>query len=446
MVELPPFHEVRKVRASAPPVADVELAVRQELGALLAASPLPAGAPVAVTCGSRGIDRIAEVTRAACAVLRDAGAKPFVVPAMGSHGGGTAEGQRRVLAEYGVTEESAGVPVISSLETQALGRTPEGIEVFMDRAAFGAGRVLVLGRVKPHTTFDGEVESGLLKMLTVGLGKLQGARAFHQSAMRFGFARVLISTGRLSLASGRIWAGLGLVENDGHKLARIAAVPASGIERLDRELLVLARRLYSRLPFDELDLLIVDEIGKNISGTGMDTKVIGRTPHPDISPLNAEGITHIRRIYARDLTPESEGNACGVGFADVIHRRLFEKIDLEATYTNGRTALAFEAMRVPMYFESDAAALEFLLENLGSPPPEQLRAARIRNTLCTSDFLASTACAALLAGSDAYQVGDSADLEFSTGSDLANETEPRPRETGEREQTEDGTQTAEGRR
>ncbi len=411
------FHRVQKLGASAPPIEDPGRAVRGALDPLLGG--LPAGARIAVTCGSRGIDRIAQVIAAACAALREAGAEPFVVPGMGSHGGATADGQRRVLADYGVTGASAGVPLVSSLETRSLGATPEGVEVFMDRAAFEAGRVLVINRVKPHTTFDGDVESGLFKMLSVGLGKLDGARSFHRHSMRLGFANVLLAMGRHALASGRVWAGLGLVENDGHRLAEVGAAPAADLEALERRLLACARRLYSRLPFPEMDLLILDEIGKNIAGTGMDTKVVGRTPHPDLSPLNPDGAARIRRIYARDLTAESEGNATGVGFADIIHRRLFEKINLPATYTNGLAALSFNGMRVPMHFSSDRAALEFLLGNLGSPGPEAVRAARIRNTLSLSDFLATPALARQLAGADNYRVGPTEPLCFDDRGDLA---------------------------
>ncbi len=412
------FQAARKLRASAPALGDVEGAVRIALAPLLSRSGLPLGAGVAVTCGSRGIDRLAEVLRAACAALREAGAHPFVVPAMGSHGKATAEGQRRVLADYGVTEASIAAPIISSLETHSLGSTPEGVEVFMDRAAWEAGRVLVINRVKPHTTFDGEVESGLFKMISVGLGKLDGARSFHRHSMRLGFAPVLLSMGRLALESGRIWAGLGLVENDEHRLAEVSAAPAAEVEALDRRLLACARRLYCRLPFSELDLLIVDEMGKNIAGTGMDTKVIGRTPHPDLWPLAMEGATRVRRIYVRDLTPESEGNATGVGFADLIHRRLFEKIDLAATYTNGLAALSFNGMRVPMHLATDREALEFLLGNLGSPEPGTLRAARIRNTLALTEFLVTPACARELAGNNGYRLGPPLPLAFDPSGNL----------------------------
>lgn len=402
---------MRKVRAGAAAIGDVAAAVRAALAPLLATGELR-GARVAVTCGSRGIDRIAEAARGACQALSQAGAQPFVVAAMGSHGNATAEGQRRVLADYGITEAGVGVPVVSCMDAVRLGPSPSGVEVFMDRGAFQTGRILLLNRVKPHTTFDGDIESGLMKMMAVGLGKLEGARSFHGNAMRAGFTETIMEMARVSLATGRVWAGVGLVENDEHELAEVAAAHAAGIEELDRLLLLRARRMYSRLPFSELDLLIVDEIGKNIAGTGMDPKVIGRAPHPDVAPLRLESTTRIRRIYARDLTAESKGNANGMGLADVIHKRLFDKIDFPTTYTNGRTALSFNPMRMPMHFDSDEAALEFLLGNLGSPAPEELRAARIRNTLAMSEFLASPAAVRQLAGNDRYEIGPAQPLRF----------------------------------
>ncbi len=419
MIEALRFHPVRSVRANAPDIANVDDAVRSALRPVESVlGAIPAGAPVAVTCGSRGIDRIAAVVRAACAVLREAGARPFIFPAMGSHGGANADGQRRLLAEYGVTEELAGAPVVSSMETVSLGRTPEGVEVFMDRAAHEAGRVLVLNRVKPHTDFDGEIESGLMKVMAVGMGKLDGAGSFHQNSLRSGFEKTILSMGRHILASGRILAGIGLVENDRHSLCEIAAAPAAGMEAMERGLLVRARKLHSKLPFSDLDLLIVDEIGKNISGAGMDTKVIGRAVHPDRVPVNMKQATHIRRIYVRDVTPESEGNAIGMGFADAMHERIARKADFNIIYTNARTSLAHVAANMPMHFPNDRTALDFLLGNLGSPEPETVRAAWIRNTLSVVTFLATPACVASLEGNSLYEVLPAAGIEFDEVGDL----------------------------
>ncbi len=387
MVELLRFQPVRCLRAPAPAVEDVDAAVRTAMAAIgPVLADMPREAPVAVTCGSRGIDRIAEVIRAACAVLREAGARPFVVPAMGSHGGATAEGQRRLIADYGVTEQLIGAPVVCSMETVPLGKTPEGTEVFMDRAAWEAGRVLAVNRIKPHTDFDGEVESGLMKILAVGLGKVEGANSFHGASLRTAFDEVLLSMGRHIVASGKVLAGLGVVENEVHRLCEIAAVPGGEVEALDRRLLVHARRLHPKLPFAMLDLLIVDEIGKNVSGAGLDTKVIGRAVHPERVPRDMRDAIRIRRIYIRDLTPESEGNAIGMGLADVMHERIARKVDLEVMYTNSRVSYGYSAPRMPMHFPSDRAAIDFLLGNLGQPAPERLRAAWIRNTLSMTIF------------------------------------------------------------
>ena len=419
MVEQLRLHPVRSRLANALAIEDVDAAVRRSFQAapeVLAS--IPEGAPVAVTCGSRGIDRIAALVRAACAVLREAGARPFVVPAMGSHGGATAEGQRRLLADLGVTEELVGAPVVSSMEAVPLGRTPEGFETFMDRAAWEAGRVLVLNRVKLHTDFEGEVESGLLKMMTVGLGKLEGASSLHKNSLRSGFPEVILPMSRHIVASGRILAGLGLVENDRHSLCEVAAAPAADVEALDHRLLTRARQLHPALPFSSLDLLIVDEVGKNISGVGMDTKVIGRSVHPDRMPLEAERSIRIRRIYIRDLSPESEGNASGMGLADAMHERIARKADLRVTYTNARTALAYVPARMPISFPSDRAALDFLLGNLGSPETETVRAAWIRNTLSVATLLATPPCVAELAGNSNYEVQPAVALEFDEGDDL----------------------------
>ena len=423
MIEQLRLHSVRSLHANAPAITNVDAAVRtafQAVPEVLAS--IPKDAPVAVTCGSRGIDCIAAVVRAACAVLREAGARPFVVPAMGSHGGATAEGQHRLLADLGVNEELVGVPVVSSMEAVSLGRTPEGFETFMDRAAWESGRVLVLNRVKLHTDFEGEVESGLLKMMTVGLGKLEGASSLHTNSLRNGFPQVILSMSRHTLASGRILAGLGLLENDRHRLCEVAAAPAAdpaaNIERLERRLLARARQLHPTLPFSLLDLLIVDEIGKNISGVGMDTKVIGRSVHPDRMPLEAERSIRIRRIYIRDLTPESEGNASGMGLADAMHERIARKADLHASYTNARTALSYVTVRMPIRFASDRAALDFLLGNLGSPAPETVRAAWIRNTLSVATLLATPPCAAELAGNSNYEVQPAVPLEFDEAGEL----------------------------
>lgn len=412
------FQLVHRVQPSAPRLPGADGAVRSAMASLRPVlEALAPGSKVAITCGSRGIARLAEVIRATCVVIQEHRCAPLIVPAMGSHAGATAAGQQQLLAELGVTEEQMGAPVISSMNTVHLGQTEEGVDVYMDRVAWEAGHVLLLNRVKMHTDFEGAVESGLLKMLAVGLGKVEGATSFHRHSLRVGYEAAILAMGRMLLNTGRILGGIGLVENDRHELARIVAAPARELETLERDLLVYSRQLHGRLPFAELDLLIVDEIGKNISGAGMDTKVIGRPVHPD-RELTKPAI-HIRRIYVRDLTDESGGNANGMGFADVIHERVARKVDFHVTYTNARTALAYRAARMPMYFPSDRAALGFLLNNLGSPAPSTVRAAWIRNTLALDEFLVSRAAVAELHDQPEFRIsGDAVSLEFDGNGEL----------------------------
>ncbi len=423
-VPLPLFHPVHALRSSAPRLKDVPATTTAALDQAFPEK-FPAGSPVAVAVGSRGIVNYAKVVRAAVDFLKSRGAKPFIVPAMGSHGGATAEAQRAVLAEYGIHEEAMGAPVVSSMETVSLGTTKGGIEVFMDRHAFEAGRVLMVNRVKVHTDFQGHVESGMMKMVAIGLGKLDGARRFHMNAMRIGFEAALLEMARHSLASGKIIGGVAILENDSHETAEVAAVAATEMESKERRLIERARDIRPRLPFEKLDLLIIDEMGKNISGAGMDTRVIGRSVHPSLDQASPTGTMpghlDVQRIFVRDLTHETEGNACGVGLADVTHERVFRKMNFETTYTNAVTSLAYVAARLPMWFKSDRSALDFLLRNMGLPAPEELRAVRIVNTLAVDAFLASPACAKELASNPNYKVLEPVPLEFNEKGDIVSE-------------------------
>ena len=354
----------------------VETAVEQSLSSLRLPAARLRGRRIAVTVGSRGIDRLAEVARAVCSWLKAQGATAFLVPAMGSHGGGTAEGQRRVLEQYGITPEFTGAEIRSSMETASLGRTPQGIEVFLDQNAFAADAILVVNRVKPHTDFSGDIESGVVKMMAVGLGKAVGAEQVHRWSRQIGFEACLRAMAATILATGKILCGLALIENEFHQIAHVGASLPEGIVAQEEKALAMAKRIVPRIPFGEMDLLVVDELGKNISGSGMDTKVIGRglPSYPPEAP-------RIRAIYARDLTEESEGNAAGVGLADVIHEKLYSKIDYQKTFLNVRTSLNLPLARVPLHCPSDRDALDFALGYLGSSPPEQQRLVWIRNTL-----------------------------------------------------------------
>ncbi len=384
---------LERVAPSGPPLADLP----RELNRVLEGLAFPAGTlrekRIAVAIGSRGIASIDILARELCHWLMSQGARPFVFPAMGSHGGATAEGQKKILEQYGVTPGFLGVDLLSSMETVSLGTTPEGFHVFTDRLAWEADGVVLLNRVKPHTDFSGRIESGLLKMTAVGMGKAEGALECHHWSWKFGFETVIRAISAKVLSSGKILAGVAVVENEFHQVAALGAADAAGIAAMEETCLETARQWVARIPFPKLDLLMVDELGKNISGTGLDTKIVGRGV--ELQPGEAP---QIRLIYVRDLTAESGGNALGLGLADAIHERLYRKIDLQKMHANARTSMNPPMPRIPMFLPSDEQALAWLLGALGSPEPAEQRVAWIRNTLnlnriAVSELLARDAAA-----------------------------------------------------
>jgi hypothetical protein len=337
-----------------------------------------AGARIAIGVGSRGISNIAAITRAAVDYWKSQGAHPFIFPAMGSHGGATAEGQADVLAHYGIHESTMDCPVVSSLDVVSTGRTPEGIETFLDRSAFESDGVMLIARVKWHTDFSGQIESGLLKMTAIGLGKFAGAQRYHTYGYKLGLEHVIRTVGRQVLASGKILGGLAILEDANHNTGKIAAVPAEEMERADEELLVEVRGWMGRLPLP-LDVLIVDEIGKNISGSGMDSKVVNRSVHGESNPWR--DAPRVERIFIRDLSPHSYGNAMGIGMADVVHGRLLAKIDWEATLINSLTANTPTVVRTPIHFGSDRECLERISTVVGRVDLPEVTYGWIKNSM-----------------------------------------------------------------
>lgn len=344
---------------------------------------IQAGQRVALTGGSRGIDRIDQVLRAAVAEVRRRGAEPFIVPAMGSHGGATAEGQLDVLAAYGITPEAMGCQILSSLETVSLGEVEEGVPVFFDRNAAGADVVIPINRVKPHTDFHGPVESGLCKMIAIGLGKQKGADTFHSRGFA-DFHRLIPAVARYTLSKMPIPFGLALVENGYGRLFQIEAVRANRIWEREQELLRLARERMARLPLERLDVLVLDFIGKDISGLGMDSNVVGRY----YSGPTGTG-PDIQRIVVRDLTEATEGNAVGIGMADVVLSRAVARMDRAKTYMNCLTAKTPEGARIALTVDSDRAALAAALACCLQVEPGQARIARVKDTKHLEEFLAS---------------------------------------------------------
>jgi len=370
------FYFLERKAPGRPAIDDLPGAVQARLAGLGLAAEKLRGRRIAVAVGSRGVARLQEMVRAVCGWLQEQGAKPFIVPAMGSHGGGTAEGQREILAEYGVTAEGVGAEIRSSVETLQVATTPQGFPVFADRLAWESDSIVVINRVKPHSDFIGGIESGMLKMMAIGLGKREGAAEGHKQIWKYGFEPTIRAVSAKILESGKILCGVAIIENEMHAVADVRAALPEDIVTVEESSITLARALMPRLPFRHIDLLIDDEMGKNISGAGMDTKVVGRAR--GLAP--GEG-TAIDVIFARDLTAESGGNAIGVGNADIIHERFFRKIDFHKTYVNSLTALNPAGGRLPMHLPSDRAALDFALGHLGSPEPGDQRCVWIHNTL-----------------------------------------------------------------
>jgi hypothetical protein len=383
------FPEIALIRQKlhAQRLEDIPGAVDKALHDPHLASMAKPGDSVAVAVGSRGISHISIIVYECVKCLKGRGLKPFVVPAMGSHGGNTPEGELSVLARLGINESSVGVPILAAKDVVKVGTLDIGIPILMDRHAAEADHIVAINRVKPHTKFHGPIESGLTKMLTVGLGKGQGAALYHRAAVQHTFG-ILKDAGRRIIERGSVLFGLAILE-DGYKdISRIYAVRPENWFEAEHTLLEEARFMTPRIPFDPIDILIVDEIGKDISGIGMDSNVTGR--HRDIV-ADSYTAPHVKRIFVRDLSPESDGNGNGIGLADVTTRRLVDALDLEKTYTNALTAISPEKAAIPMYFEADRDCIEACLNTIGMVKPEAARIIRIKNTATLETLLVSRA-------------------------------------------------------
>ena len=369
-IELPSVALVGQRIDSPPALTDIRESVREALDAV----ELPSGS-VAIGVGSRGVAGVGGVVAALVEALQESGAEPFVVPAMGSHGASTAEGQAEVLAHLGVGEESVGCPVRATMETVKIGETASGVAVYMDRNAYEADSVIVVNRVKPHTAFRGTVESGPTKMLAIGLGKQRGAHSIHSAGWE-NIHRTIPEAARVAVESGKVAFGLATVENSGEEPCRIVAIPAEKLEQAEAPLLEEAKKNLARLPFDEIDILIVDEIGKNISGDGADPNVTGRYP-----TTAASGGPTVERMVYLGLTEETGGNANGLGMADVVTERLAGSMDRPATYLNALTSTTPAPVKTPMVMPTDEMAVAAALTMCAGVEPRNARLVRIENTL-----------------------------------------------------------------
>jgi len=364
-----------KQRFEGPTLHNIPAAVRETIASLHLGDKVKAGQTVAVTAGSRGIANIDRITRAVVDELKALGLKPFIVPTMGSHGEATAEGQRKILEHYGVTESSMGCPIKSSMEVVRIGEV-KGTPVFCDKNAWGADHIAVVARVKTHTDFDNEIESGLFKMMAIGLGKQHGAEHYHRAGHDRGYAEIFPSVGKTVLETGHILFGLGIVENGYDETAKVQALLPKDFWEGEKALLRESKTWMAKLPFERIDLLIVDEMGKDVSGAGMDPNVIGR---PSVQKVPE--YPKVQRLFVRDVTPACDGNAIGVGMADYTTKRLVDKINYRAMHMNAITSGVTEAAKVPMAFETDREAVQVALGMIGLTPPEQATVVRIKNTL-----------------------------------------------------------------
>ncbi|UOF89313.1 nickel-dependent lactate racemase [Fodinisporobacter ferrooxydans] len=343
------------------------------------------GMEIAIAVGSRGLDRIVEITATTVQFLKELGAKPFIVPSMGSHGGATAEGQRAVLEHLGVTEESVKAEIRSSMEVVKIGELPNGLPVYVDTFASKADGIVVINRVKPHTAFRGPVESGIMKMISIGLGKQKGAEACHQLGFKY-MAEHVPAMAKMIMEKLPVLFGVATIENSFDKVARIEVLAVEEIAEKEVELQNISKQLMPKLFFDQLDVLVVDEIGKNISGDGMDPNITGRYPTP-----YAFGGPDINKIVVLDVTPQSEGNANGVGTADFTTKRLLDKMDLEGTYANGLTSTVVAPTKIATTLPNDHEAIQAAIKTSNILDFKQVKMVRIKNTLQLSEIEVSEA-------------------------------------------------------
>jgi hypothetical protein len=390
-------------------LVDVSASVRAQLAASGFAGRLQPGARVAIGVGSRGIHNIATIVYQVVQYWKEQGMQPLLFPAMGSHGAANAAGQAEVLASYGITAATMGCPLISQLEVVSLGKTADGIEAFMDKVAYDADGVMLVGRVKWHTDFAGKIESGLFKMMAIGLGKFAGAQRYHAYAYRLGLEHVIRSVGRQVLKSGKILGGLAILEDAYHNTAKVDAVPVEVMETREEENLALVKSWMATIPMD-LDILIMDEIGKNISGAGMDTKVANRGVQGQYNPW--PNTPQFQRIFVRNLSEHTYNSSVGMGMADVVTERLVQRINWEPTWINSLTANTPAAIRTPIHFPTDRECLERIAPTVGRLDLNDVTYGWIRNTMELTRLAFSENVRAEVEKDDRLEIEMTMDCEF----------------------------------
>jgi len=397
-------------------IPDVSAEVRKQLAASGFAARVKPGARIAIGVGSRGIHNIAAIVRGVVRYWQEQGMQPFLFPAMGSHGAASAQGQADVLAHYGITEAAMGCPLVSQLEVVSLGKTADGIEAFMDRTAYQSDGVMLVGRVKWHTDFAGKIESGLFKMMAIGLGKFAGAQRYHAYAYRLGLEHIIRTVGRQVLASGKVLGGLAILEDACHNTARLEAVPVEAMEQREEANLALVKSWMARIPVDA-DILILDELGKNISGAGMDTKVVNRSVFGEYNPW--PDTPRFERLFVRNLSELTYNSGVGLGMADVVTDRLVDRIDWEPTWINSLTANTPAAIRTPIHFPTDRECLERIAPTVGKVDLGDVTFCWIRNTMELGRLAVSENLRAAIERKPGIEIEAAIDFEFDGTNNLA---------------------------
>ena len=414
--DFPDFYHVR-MRPKRDRIEDVVAATTATVDTALAHSPIRSGDQVAVAVGSRGMTDLVPMVRTVCECVHRIGAHPFIVPAMGSHGGATAEGQTAILAHLGVTETACGAPVRSSMAAESIATVYDGVPVYYARDIRAADHAICINRIKPHTKFKGALESGLAKMLCVGMGKHDGALAYHRWALHHGFFPLLQEMAQAVLVHGNLRFGVAVVENTRDETCCIEAVPADRILEREPALLKMAKAQFPRLPFDRLDVLAIQMIGKEISGAGMDPNVTGRAF--DLMESDFSERMQATRVAVLNLSATSAGNAIGLGNADIITEKVFQAMDYEATLMNALTSLSLHKAFIPVRLPGDRKALQACFTTLGPKPAEAIEAVIVRDTRHVNEFLASAALIDRLRNNpEAEIVAGPAPLTFDAEDDL----------------------------
>ncbi|MBS4212309.1 MULTISPECIES: lactate racemase domain-containing protein [Neobacillus] len=402
-----------KVNFSDEKIDNLEHALMEKLQQEHIRKTVKPGMEIALAVGSRGLDRLVELTEVTVRFLKELGANPFIVPSMGSHGGATAEGQREVLAHLGVTEESVGCEIRSSMEVVKIDELPNGLPIYIDKYASEADGIVVINRVKPHTAFRGPVESGIMKMISIGLGKQRGAEACHQLGFKY-MAENVPAMAKVIMAKKPVLFGVASVENAFDKVAAVDVLTPSEIIEKEADLQKKAKELLPKLFFDQLDVLVIDEIGKNISGDGMDPNITGRYPTP-----YATGGPDVNKMVVLSVTPESEGNANGVGTADFTTQRLVDNMDLEGTYANGLTSTVVSPTKIATTLPNDKQAIQAAVKTCNILDFTKVKMVRIKNTLKISEIEVSEALLDYIGNHpNMEQVSDLYDINFDENGNL----------------------------